>query len=179
MKLGNGEDLIDHYGVLHGMNDFPTLQEAARDFYMYTVGLSADVLRACCDEDISSLLTDVVDRNGVFKIKKPSTTHLTVDQQIIVAAGLMRHGVSGVSDKKSTSKGKAATTVDLWSFVNTARIHLGISKSEALSLTMTEFNRMVDIKFPPEKSITDTITDDQYAAAMKNLDAINKIRDAK
>ena len=74
MKLGDETDLIDHYGVLHGMKEYPTHPKAAQDFYMYTVGLSADVLRACSDIDTSKLLIDVVDRSGTFKIKKPSST---------------------------------------------------------------------------------------------------------
>lgn len=179
MKLGDGEELIDHYSVLHGMKEYPQTPKAAQDFYMYTVGLSADVLRACSDVDISKLVIDVVERNDVFRLKKSFGTQLTPDRQIIIAAGLLRHGISGVSKSKKKSSGKAADTIDLWGFVNTARVHLEINKDEALSLTMTEFNQMMDIKYPPEKTAVDVISDEEYDAAMKNLAAINKIRDAK
>lgn len=176
MKLGSGEELIDAYSVLHGMTEFPTNAQRAYDFNMYTVGLSADVLKACSDIDPSKLIVDVVDRNDVFKLKQPAGKSITPEQQIIVAAGLLRHGISGISDKKTKSTGKAATSIDLWEFVNASRIHLDISKDEALSLTMTEFNQLMDIKFPPEKP---AISDDEYDEAMSNLARINKIRDAK
>ena len=38
---------------------------------------------------------------------------------------------------------------------------------------------MMDIKYPPEQTAVDVISDEEYDAAMANLAAINKIRDAK
>lgn len=177
MKLGDGEELIDHYSVLHGINDYPENTKALYDYNMYTIGLSSQVIRACSDKDISNLLVDVVDRNETFKLKKSTSQTITPEQQVIVAAGLLRHGISGVNKDKKKTKGESAKTIDLWDFVNTARVHLEITKEEALSLTMTEFNRMMDIKYPPEKNAAEEITDEEYDEAMANLARINKIRD--
>ncbi len=178
MKLGDGEELIGIYNELHGIAEAPTNPDILRDFYMYLVGLSAEVIRACSDLDPSSLLVDVVERGDKFKLKLGSVAKLTPEQQIIVAAGLVRHGVAGVNpESKSKSKGKPATSIDLWEFVNMARVHLDINRAEALSLTMTEFAKMMHIKFPPEKTAVDVISDDEYDEAMSRLAAINKIRD--
>ena len=61
---------------------------------------------------------------------------------------MLRHGISGVSKTKKKSPGKAAESIDMWGFVNTARVHLEITKDEALSLTMTEFNKHDGYKIP-------------------------------
>ncbi|AUR85551.1 hypothetical protein NVP1076O_46 [Vibrio phage 1.076.O._10N.286.51.B7] len=178
MKLGDGEELIDIYNTLHGIAEAPEHPDILHDFNMYLVGLSAEVIRSCADIDPSLLLVDVVDRNGKFKLKLGSGKKLTPERQIILAAGLVRHGVAGVNpESKSKSKGKAATSIDIWDYVNTARVHLEITRNEALSLTMTEFAKMMNIKFPPEKTAVDVISDDEYDEAMSRLAAINKIRD--
>ena len=178
MKLGDGEELIDIYNELHGIVEHPQRNDVLTDFYMYLVELSANVIRACSDIDPSGLLIGVIERNGKFKLKLGHGTKITPEQQIIVAAGLVRHGVAGVNpESKSKSKGKPATSIDLWEFVNMARVHLEINRAEALSLTMTEFAKMMHIKFPPEKTAVDVISDDEYDEAMSRLAAINKIRD--
>ena len=180
MKLGDDEELIDAYNVLHGLNEFPENSQAAYDYYMYMVGLSADVMRACCKEDVTKIVTGVTEVNGKLKMKKLISNKITTDQQIIVAAGLLRHGISGVNkSKKNNSNSKAATTINLWEFVDAARVHLGIDRDEALSLTMTEFNNVMTAKFPPETNGGDFISDDEYDASMARLAEINKIRDAK
>lgn len=180
MKLGDGEELVDAYNVLHGLNEFPENSQAAYDYYMYMVGLSADVIKACCKDSVTKIITIVTEINDKLKLKKLCANKITPDQQIIVAAGLLRHGISGVNkSKKNNGNSKAATTIDLWEFVNASRVHLGIDREEALSLTMTEFNNMMNAKFPPEENSADFITDEEYDESMARLAEINKIRDAK
>lgn len=178
MKLGDGDELIDAYNVLHGMHKPPESTQALYDYYMYMVGLSYDVIRACCKESITKIAISVADIKGKFKIKKSASSGMTPEQQIIVAAGLVRHGIAGVNESKKKSKGEAAKTIDLWEFVNASRMHLGLTREEALSLTMTEFNKLMEVKFPPEKNAADDITDEEYDDVMANLARVNKIRDA-
>lgn len=180
MKLGDGEQLIDAYDILHGLGEVPANQEVAYDYYMYMVQLSADVIRACCKEDVTKIIVSTVENKGKLKLKKLTSNNITPEQQIIVAAGLLRHGISGVSKTKNkSSNSKPATSINLWEFVDTARVHLGIDRDEALSLTMTEFNNVMNAKFPPETNGGDFITDDEYDEAMSRLAKINEIRDAK
>lgn len=178
MKLGDESELIDIYNYMHGLHEQPQYSCAINDLYMYLVSLSADIIRACSDIDPSRMLIDVVDRNGKSKMKIGVGKKLTPERQIILAAGLVRHGIAGViPEKPKTSDSKAATKINLWEFVNTARVHLEITRNEALSLTMTEFAKMMAIKFPPEKTAIDVISDEEYDDAMANLAKINKIRD--
>ena len=180
MKLGDGEELIDAYNVLHGLNDTPNNKLAAYEYYMYMISLSAKVIRACCKGSVTNIITDVIEIKDNLKLKKTANNKISPDQQIIVAGGLLRHGISGINkSKKKSSDSKPATTVDLWGFVNVSRVHLGMDREEALSLTMTEFNNMMDAKFPPETNSADFITDEEYDESMARLAEINKIRDAK
>jgi hypothetical protein len=172
MKLGDGKDLIDIYNVLHGLGELSERVDVLKDFYMYTIELAAKVIRACCDTDPSAVLVDVIDRNGKYKIKIGTGARVTAEEQIIIAAGLARHGISGVSKKpkKNDGKSKPAEEIELWDYVH---ILMGekfrMSRKDALSMTMTEFVRLWDINNPEQKTAADDISDDEYDEAMTRM----------
>ena len=180
MKLGNAEELVEVYNSLHWLDGFPDRADVLHDAMMYNVQLSARVIRACSDIDPSPLLIDVIERGDKFKMKIGTGIRLSIEEQVNIAAGLIRHGVAGVSKVKSNApKGKAATEVDLWEFVHTAMAHLEMSKRDALSLTMTEFVRIMETKYPREKNIHDEISDEAYDNAMARMREANAKRDKK
>lgn len=179
MKLGDESELIDIYNYMHGLHEQPQYNCAINDLYMYLISLSAEIIRACSDIDPSRMLIDIVERNGKSKMKIGVGKKLTPERQIILAAGLVRHGIAGViPEKTKTSDSKAATKINLWEFVH---VLMGekfrMSKSDALSLTMTEFAKLMHTNYPPEKTAVDVISDEEYDDAMANLAKINKIRD--
>ena len=92
------------------------------------------------------------------------------NDQIMIAAGLLRHGVSGVRTKKESGKpGKPAEEIDVWEAVYAAMAHFDMPQAEALKLTMTEFVKLCEMKFPdPDKksdSAAPTVEEQKEALA--------------
>lgn len=180
MELGRPDELVQLFDSVHEIFN-PNKHHFKRE-YLYAVADAAAVIRACCDVDPSPILVDVSRRDSGLKMIIGAGDRMTAEQQLIVAAGLLRHGISGVrpssAPKRKASKDKA-TEIDLWEFVHAAMVHLEMPKSEVMEMTMTEFSRIWDKKFPPEKNGADDITDEEYDEAMARLARINKLRDKK
>lgn len=79
--------------------------------------------------------------------------------QIIIARHLMQHGIVG-KVKKSGGGGKYSPRFDASEYIDAARIHFGMSQKDAGELTMTQFGRMLDMKFPEQKTHEKPTQDD-------------------
>jgi hypothetical protein len=77
---------------------------------------------------------------------------MPVAELVILARHLMKHGIVGTA-KPSDGGGEYSATFDPSEYVDAAVIHFGISQVEAWSLTMTQFCRMLDMKFPEIKAL--------------------------
>lgn len=136
--------------------------------------IGRDVLLACSDNE-------EIDAHLIYcRKQKPhlNKNTISINDQIVVAAALMRHGVAGVNrpsyegSKKST--GKALDKFDVNKIVSDAMIHFGLSKQEALDLTMSEFCYLLASKFPSESSKINTPSIEDHKAVMKALLEKNK-----
>lgn len=131
------------------------------------------VLTCCGDDDISELIGHYDEKLNRVEGLMP------VAEMIIVARHLMKHGVIGQS-KPSEGGGEYSATFDPSEYVDAAIIHFGISQVEAWALTMTQFTRMLDMKFPEIKQRQKTeITPEKYDKAVAEYEALKAKRLAK
>lgn len=135
----------------------------------YRIDLARDIILACCDDnDIDEHLIYCRKCKPRLSIKK-----ISINDQIVVAAALMRHGVAGVNrpdyDGSKKGSGKPADKFDVNKIVADAMIYFGLSKQEALDLTMSEFCYLLAAKFPPTASQNNSPSLEDHKAAMKAL----------
>ena len=159
-KLANSTDLLDIYKTIHDrfISDYVRIE------------LGREILKACSDNpDIDKYLIKCKNKEP-----QPTDNTISINDQVIVAAALMRHGIAGVNRPEyagSKEKTKAADKFDVNKIVADAMIHFGLSKGEALNLTMSEFCYLLAAKFPPESATKQNNSPslDDHKAAMKAL----------
>lgn len=145
-SIGSPEEIVSTYAELHGADAV----NAAR------------VVILCCGGDLE--LTGCYGEAGLM----PDS------EQIIIARHLMQHGIVG-RVKKSGGSGKYSPRFDASEYIDAAMIHFGMSHNDAGQLTMTQFGRMLDMKFPEQKQ-HEKPTQEDYRALER---AIEEKRKAK
>lgn len=132
------------------------------------------VLRSCCTTDCTPMV-------GSFRMGKKAYYQVgfeSPDKIIILAQHLLKHGIIGESKRKSTnSRAKKLPEFNAVEYVDLARIHLDLSRDEAWSLTMTEFVKLFEMKFPDSQDKepdTYQLNKDEY---MKKRAEAKAIRD--
>lgn len=146
--LGSPHEIVATYAGLHGPR---ASQEAAY------------VLACLCDqEDVSPLI-------GCLEGDAWTPGTMPEAEQIIVAKHLMHHGIAGTA-RPCAGGGEFRDHFDAHEYVAAARVHLGLSSADAEALSMTEFQQMLDMKFPDAKKEKNLPTRVQYDAAMKRLE---------
>lgn len=138
-KIGTPTEIIDTF------KEFISATNLAHKF-----SIALNILDCCSDVSLPVELTGTVKpsaNNDRILISQPSHGISMVNDVIVLAEHCLIHGVCGKNDKKPT--GEPATEFDAYSFIEMARVHLGLSAEEASNMTMTEFSRMMETKFPP------------------------------
>ena len=120
--IGSPEEIVSTYAALHGADAV----NAAR------------VVILCCGGDF-----DLVGGYGELGL-------MPNDEQVLIARHLMQHGIVG-KVKKTGGSGKYSPRFDASEYIDAAMIHFGMSQEDAGKLTMTQFGRMLDMKFPEQK----------------------------
>ena len=92
------------------------------------------------------------------------------DEQICLAAHLLRHGMVGAA-KMEGGQAKPVTEFNVGDYVVAARAHLGMTAEAAEALSMTEFQALFEMKFPDSKKKRDVATREEYRAAMAAMAA--------
>tara|TARA_R110000823_G_scaffold66289_1_gene155252 strand:- start:102 stop:680 length:579 start_codon:yes stop_codon:yes gene_type:complete len=142
-KLGSPQEIIETF------QDF-----IASNNLIVKFSIALNILECCSDVEIPRALTGGVkfsDRLNKFMIVNPLHGDAMINDVITLAEHCLIHGVCGkIESKKGT--GEAVTEFDAYSFMELARIHLNLSLADASQMTMTEFLRMMEAKFPPEKN---------------------------
>lgn len=133
-KLGAPVEIVDLFASLHGSRAYED---------------APYVLMCLCDQDDPTQATGFHDGRE----KTPTWVNGFIDRdvQVMLARHLMRHGIAGKAkpDKKGT--GDYAKQFSAAEFISSARVHLGLSAAEAEALSMTEFQTMLELKFPNDK----------------------------
>lgn len=91
----------------------------------------------------------------------------------VLGAKLAIAGIVG-APKPRSSGGKPMTAFDPSEFVGAAQAHLGLSSAEAWALTMVEFQRSMDAKFPEAEGKRDQQPSEEEAQA--TVDHIMQLR---
>lgn len=149
--LGSPEEIVGIFAGLHG-------PQAA--------SLSAYVLAVMCEQEDPTPLIGWRDEDGWTDGLMP------VSERIIIAQHLMRHGIIGKAKPdadKPVEKGQYSNRFDASEYIAAARVHFGLSSDDAAGISMTEFQRMLIMKFPEAgKPARDVPTREEYDAAMNH-----------
>lgn len=140
---------------------------------------AVSVMQACCDRDISLLTGELVPgcsgRWGF--VWKQGAIHL--DTVVIIAQSLITHGVVGKAKVRKLQRhenGSMTTEFYASEYINSARNHLGMTREEAESLTMTEFIMLLNAKYPQQEGFTkeeyDAVVDDYFAMKKQRLSSL-------
>lgn len=127
--LGSPSEIVQLYADLHG----PRAIEAA-----------AYVLATLCDQDDCLDLIGWIDADGRNQGLMPES------EQILVARHLMQHGIVGKA-RPGSGGGQYAAEFNAAEYISAARVHLGLSSADAEGLSMTEFQTMLEMKYPDMK----------------------------
>lgn len=143
--LGNPHEIVGLYAAIHG-------PQAERE--------AAYTLACLCDQDDPTPLIGWIDSDG---LRHPGT--MPASEQVVIARHLMHHGIVGKA-KPSKGGGQYSDRFDAAEYIAAARVHLGLSSSDAEALSMTEFQMMLSMKYPEsqEKQIPSR---DEYRKAMQ------------
>ena len=147
--LGSPQQIVALYAALHGPD-----AEAEATY----------VLACLCDQDDATPLI------GWFDADR--TRHdgaMPAAERVIIARHLMQHGIVGRA-KPAKGDGQFSDRFDAADYVAAARVHLGLSSADAEALSMTEFQTMLDMKFPDQAEKSREIpTLEEYEAHMAQL----------
>lgn len=110
-----------------------------------------DVLQSCCDDDLPHELTGYYDEEGQYQ-----EGAIELHDLIVMATHFLKFGVHGQPSRrmKSLSKFKKPQEVTLFDpvdFVTSAMAHLGVSRDDAWNMTMIEFQKAMESKYPPSE----------------------------
>ena len=150
-SMGDPRELVELFAAVHG-------PQAAKH--------APYVLACLCEQEDASPLIGWHAPEGYVPGLMP------VAEMVVLAQHLLRHGMVGVAKpgaKRTAQQGQYAETFDASEYIAAARVHLGLSSADAESLSMTEFQRMFEMKFPAADKGKDVPTRDEYAAAMARI----------
>jgi len=113
-----------------------------------------NVLNCCCDKELPTEFTGHVARsdwsgNSVYVAPRHG---VNVYSDIInLAIHCLKHGITGVVDYDIESDGEPSQSFDAYEYIELATEIFKCSIDEAAKMTMTEFLRRLDAKFPERK----------------------------
>lgn len=181
-RIGSPADIVDAYATLNGY-EVAQVVASAKDSYgeipewlvkalrkpaygRKVLSTAMHVMQSCCDEDVTLLI-------GEWRAGKKGVIYhrgsMLSGEIILIAHTLIEHGVMGKAKIRKPQRAETNSYVNEFraiEYINSARIHFGISRVEAELLTMTEFQLMLNAKYPDQKGFTreeyDTVRDDYF-----------------
>lgn len=152
-SLGKPQEIVGLYAGLHG-------PRAAQD--------ACYVLACLCEQDDPTPLLGWHDGIGFQAGAMPA------NEQVIIARHLMQHGMMGKS-RPDKGDGKYSDKFDAAEYISAARVHLGLSSADAGALSMTEYQSMMEMKFPEQNKQRDVPSREEYKAAMSAIKGRNNV----
>ncbi len=141
-KIGSPTEIID---------TFKSFISASNVVFKFAIAL--DVLRCCSEPELPEAFTGTLkfsERQQRFMITQPKHGINMINDVIVLAEHCLIHGICGKIERESSVE--PVTEFDAYSYMELARIHLGLHADDAAKMTMTEFCRLMEAKFPPEKN---------------------------
>lgn len=134
------------------------------------------VLAACCEKDVSKLTGEILPRRSgrwTFVYRKGAMKPVNM---VLIAQSLITHGIIGKAKVRQLQRhesNQATTEFRAFDYISAARSHFGMSRAEAEQLSMTEFQLMLNAKYPKQKGFTrseyDSVVDDSMARKARRL----------
>ena len=141
-KMGDDKTIVDDFNML--INPTSTLTSK--------IITAINVLNCCSDKTLPESYTGKIEYvNNKFEYIPSDYGDDSINDIIILAIHLLKHGVCGVSQEDNNQGGKKLETFDPYEYIELARLHLGCNSEESKNITMTEFLRLMNAKFPKEK----------------------------
>jgi hypothetical protein len=158
--LGRPDEVVALYAALYG-------PDAAAEATYVLAGL-------CDQEDPTPLIGGVlIDASDPAEPEQRVAGLMSDMEKIVIAQHLLQHGMVGKARPEGAApaeQGAYSQTFDAAEYVAAARVHLGLSTADAEALSMSEFQRMFEMKFPDaNKKKRDVPTRAEYEAAMAAL----------
>lgn len=171
-SLGSPTEIVKKYGILFSNPSINPIwpSQSYRSWERDVMSEAYDVLVACCDDDLTSLLGHMGSRWGSFV---PGSMP-SIDM-IHLARSLMNDGIIGLKPEGLLAKPTEEYTAQFKAreFVAQAVAHLGLSSEDAWKMTMTEFAGAMQSKFGKPETLPSL---DEHDDAMARLKEINRLR---
>lgn len=192
MRIGEPQEIVQAFYDLHNDEVTPLLQRAIEAYGAIPAWLAEHIANssygrrahqaamtiftACCDRDVTPLIGEYVPgRTGRRAIlMKPGV--MGAFSIMAIAQSLITHGIIGKAKVRQLQRhetGQAVQEFKAFGYINAARNHFSMSRSEAEQLTMTEFQQLLASKYPDQKGFTreeyDQVADDYLAKKAKRL----------
>lgn len=196
-EIGTPKEIVEVYARLNGIDYVAPLQHVeylpfgAQMQVMKTISkpvygrhvLSAAyiVMQSCCEDDVSVLI-------GGWKPTQRGVRYvpgiMPVSDIIIIARNLMQHGIIGKSPLKVPERleeqGKKTTNeFHASQYIISARTHFDMTREEAESLSMTEFQMMIKNKYPEPKGLTKEERAAEYDQAKADRERMKALAERK
>lgn len=126
------------------------------------------VLGCLCEQDDPTALLGWMQGGEGAALEWHAGT-MPLAEQVLIARHLMQHGIAGKARPDGKGDGNYSDRFDAAEYVSAARVHLGLSSADAEALSMTEFQTMLEMKFPEQNKKRDVPSREEYAKALVNL----------
>lgn len=93
---------------------------------------------------------------------------MPLDELLVIARHLMRHGIVGKQRPTKKTEGGYSDKFDASEYIDAAMIHFGMSEQDAGKLTMTQFQRMLAMKYPEKQA--DIPSRDEYRKRVAEME---------
>lgn len=172
-SIGSPEEIVEIFHDLHKDELTPLIDLAVNTYgslpdwllkYAFrpqaskpAVYAAMSVLVACCKEDVSPLIGELVPAKTGKRAFLYRPGALPVNDMVVIARSLIEHGIIGKAKVRRLQRhesGQGTTEFNAFEYISAARTHLGMSREEAEQLTMTEFQQLLAAKFPEQKGFT-------------------------
>lgn len=158
-KIGTPSEIVKTFSIIFGAEDSVSEQ--------LFIDLVDKVLTACCESDCS-VITGYLEGN---ENKLVTVDGLTIQDRVILAQHLLKHGLIGESQlKKKSDNADYSDEFHAKKFVYMAVAHLGMSEVDAWNMSMTAFQEAMEAKFPTNDK--EIISQDDYDSAMAYADSV-------
>lgn len=151
--LGSPKEIVSLYAGLHG-------PRAAHD--------AAFILATLCEQEDPTPLIGWSDGETHHPGLMPE------QEQIVLALHLMQHGTMGTAKPSKKASGGYSDSFHVAEYIAAACVHLGLSRSDAEQLSMTEFQTMFEMKFPDSKP-KEVPSREAYKAFMEKVTKVRNV----
>jgi hypothetical protein len=192
MRIGEPQDIVQAFYDLHSDEVTPLVERAASAYGHIPAWLiehvctssygkralmaALSVMEACSDSDLSPLVGEIRPAKAKGRAFKRRAGPMGDFEILLIAQSLITHGIIGKAKVRQLQRHESSAGTSEFSafeYISAARNHFGISRQEAEQLTMTEFQHMLNAKYPDQKGFTreeyDAVADDYMAKKARKL----------